>query len=63
MQIIDNKGMPIQVTDLELAIIQADDYRHYRVSQPSKHHLSLYDYWEDVYQKLIVLRDQPNVSK
>ncbi len=57
MQIIDNKGMPIQVTDLELAIIQADDYRHYRVSQPSKPHFSLYEYWEEFYQKFVFRGD------
>ena len=30
MKIIDLKGKEITVTDLELAIMQADDYRHYR---------------------------------
>lgn len=28
MKIIDSDGKEITVTDLELAIIQADDYRH-----------------------------------
>jgi hypothetical protein len=38
-----------------MAILQADDYRHYRVKEPSEYHLYLYDYWEDVYQKLLLL--------
>jgi hypothetical protein len=43
------------VTDLPLAIMQADDFRHYRVAEPTAYHLYLYRYWEDLYQQLIKL--------
>lgn len=43
------------MTDLQLALLQADDYRHYRVTNPSAHHLYVYKYWEDIYQKLLIL--------
>jgi hypothetical protein len=55
MQITDLDGKEIQVTDLALAIMQADDYRHYRVMAPSANQLYLYEYWEDLYQKLLIL--------
>ncbi|WP_259065872.1 hypothetical protein HDF24_03230 [Mucilaginibacter sp. X4EP1] len=55
MKIIDLDGREITVTDLALALMQADDYRHYRVSDPSEYHLYLYKYWEDLYQKLLLL--------
>lgn len=55
MSIRDLDGKEIAVTDLAMAIMQADDYRHYRVSKPSGYQLCLYDYWEDVYQKLLIL--------
>ncbi len=35
MKIIDLDGKEITVTDLELAIMQADDYRHFRHTDPS----------------------------
>ena len=53
--IIDLNLNEIAVTDLSLALMQADDYRHYRVSEPSSYQLHLYDYWEDFYQKLLIL--------
>jgi len=34
MQITDLDGKEIIITDLPIAILQADDYRHYRVSKP-----------------------------
>ena len=37
MIVTDLDGKEIAVTDLTLALIQADDYRHYRVSDPSPH--------------------------
>lgn len=55
MSIRDLDGKEIAVTDLAMAIMQADDYRHYRVSKPSEYELYLYDYWEDFYQKLLLL--------
>jgi hypothetical protein len=35
MKITDLDGNKIEVTDLALAILQADDYRHYRFLNPS----------------------------
>ena len=55
MKITDLDGKEIQVADLSLALMQADDYRHYRVNSPSEHQLYLYEYWEDFYQKLLTL--------
>ena len=55
MKIIDLDGREVEVTDLALALLQADDYRHYRVSKPTAMQLHLYDYWEDFYQKLLIL--------
>jgi len=57
MEITDLAGNKITVTDLRLAIMQADDFRHYRVENPSAHHEYLTAYWEDMYQKLIRLND------
>ena len=60
MKIIDLNGKTIEVSNLELAIMQADDYRHYRFTDPAVLHHPLYEYWEDVYQKLIALRECAN---
>ncbi|UOE52550.1 3-isopropylmalate dehydratase [Mucilaginibacter sp. SMC90] len=60
MHIIDSEGKKIEVTDLDLAIMQADDYRHYRFSDPALMQHPLYDYWEDFYQKLLTLQTQVN---
>lgn len=60
MKIIDLHGKKITITDLELAIMQADDYRYYRHSDPSLKQLDegLQTYWEDVYQKLLELKNE-----
>jgi hypothetical protein len=55
MKITDLEGVEIAVSDLHLAILQADDYRHYRVTEPTEYQLYLFQYWEDVYQKLLLL--------
>jgi hypothetical protein len=55
MKIIDLDGKEIEVTDLALALLQADDYRHYRVTNSTEFHLYLQNYWEDFYQKLVLL--------
>jgi len=55
MIVVDLDGKEIEVNDLTLALMQADDYRHYRVNSPSTYQLHLYDYWEDLYQKLLLL--------
>lgn len=56
MQVTDLNGKNIEVTDLDLAIIQADDFRHYRVTATSEYHQHLYAYWEDMYQKLLAFQ-------
>lgn len=45
------------MTDLQLAILQADDYRHYTITDPAGHEFWVKQmaYWEDVYQKLLLL--------
>ena len=58
MEITDLKGKIIQVTNLDLAILQADDYRHYRHADLTyaKQDEALQVYWQDVYEKLIAMR-------
>ena len=63
MKIIDLDGKERAVTDLALALMQVDDYRHYRVSDPSAHQLYLYKYWEDIYQKLLSLNSEKQQGK
>ena len=58
MKVIDIEGRELEVADLHLALLQADDYRHYRVSAPSAQQLYLYRYWEHLYQQLLVLWQQ-----
>jgi hypothetical protein len=60
MTIIDQKGKIITIENLDLAILQADDYRHYRHVDTSFKLLDegLQAYWEDVYQKLLELRSE-----
>ncbi|QEM06184.1 hypothetical protein DIU31_022680 [Mucilaginibacter rubeus] len=60
MKIVDINGKIITVENLDLAILQADDYRHYRHANPSFKSLDegLQAYWEDVYQKLLRLRNE-----
>jgi hypothetical protein len=58
MEIIDLEGKTIQITDLDLAILQADDYRHYRHTDPAfaKIDKELQAYWQDFYEKLVRLK-------
>ncbi|OKS88729.1 hypothetical protein [Mucilaginibacter polytrichastri] len=58
MKIIDLDGKIIKVENLDLALLQADDYRHYRVTIPTESDLDRYAYWEDVYQKLLKLKTE-----
>lgn len=60
MKLIDLDGKVIEVENLDLALLQADDYRHYRVTIPTRNDINRYAYWEDVYQKLLKLKiEQP----
>lgn len=58
MEIKDLTGKTIRVTDLDLAILQADDYRHYRRADPvyTEQNAALQAYWQDIYEKLLKLR-------
>jgi len=58
MNIIDLDGKVIEVENLPLAILQADDYRHYRHATAGFEQADerLQAYWEDVYQKLLKLQ-------
>lgn len=57
MKITDMNGFDIEIDNLQLAIMQADDYRHYEYfnSQNQQADAQWKAYWEDVYQKLISL--------
>jgi hypothetical protein len=60
MAIIDMNGHEIEVTYLPLALMQADDYRHYRLDNPTLMSQKLQAYWEDFYQKLLLLDRELN---
>jgi hypothetical protein len=53
----DLNGFELEIDNLQLAIMQADDYRHYRHFDPQFQNADerLQAYWGDVYQKLIQL--------
>ena len=58
MKITDLNGFDLEIENLQLAILKADEYRHYAHFNP-EHRLAdekLQAYWEDVYQKLIQLQ-------
>ncbi len=59
MKIIDLNGKEIAITDLMLAIMQADDYCHYRHLDPAfaSHDERLNKYWQDFHQKLLLLQE------
>ena len=60
MKIIDLDGKVIEVENLGLAIMQADDYRHMKHSDPAFAKLDETQnaYWDDVYQKLLKLQSE-----
>lgn len=57
MKITDLNGFVLEIENLQLAIMQADDYRHYEHTDPTNkaEDEKRKAYWEDVYQKLIQL--------
>jgi tetrahydromethanopterin S-methyltransferase subunit G len=59
MKIMDLDGKVIEVGNLDLALMQADDYRHFRHAKKGFEHIDerLQRYWEDVYQKLFKLKE------
>jgi hypothetical protein len=60
MTIVDQDSKIITIENLDLAILQADDYRHYRHVDPSFKLLDegLQAYWEDIYKKLLRLKGE-----
>ncbi|MDR6943708.1 hypothetical protein [Mucilaginibacter pocheonensis] len=63
MKITDTDGKIITVENLQLALMQADDFRHYRHTDPG---FSDFDdkqnaYWNDIFQKLMALSEQTNI--
>lgn len=58
MKITDSNVKVIEVDNLDLALMQADDYRHYRVAFPTDADLKRYAYWEDLYQKLLQIKQE-----
>jgi hypothetical protein len=57
MNITDINGIDLEIENLQLAIMQADDYRHYEHLNPKNRQADdeRKAYWEDVYQKLLTL--------
>lgn len=60
MKITDNKGCEIIVTDLNAAVKQADDFRQMKHKNEGYEILdsSLNEYWQDIYEKLMALKEQ-----
>jgi hypothetical protein len=60
MKIIDYNGKVIEVENLDLALLQADDYRHYRHATAGYEQadLRLQSYWQDVHDKLLKLKSE-----
>ncbi|WDF77136.1 hypothetical protein PQ469_24940 [Mucilaginibacter sp. KACC 22773] len=60
MNIVDKNGQVMTIENLDLAILQADDYRQYRHHHPSFKTLDegLQAYWEDVCLKLLRLKNE-----
>lgn len=59
LKITDLYGFELEIDNLQLAIMQADDYRHYRHLDPkfSTADERLQHYWNDVYEKLLTLQN------
>jgi len=57
LKITDLNGFELEIDSLQLAIMQADDYRHYERLNPKFREADAKRkaYWDDVYQKLIQL--------
>jgi hypothetical protein len=62
MEINDLNGKEITIDNFDLAIMQADDFCHYRHSDPAFAELdkALQSYWRDIYQKLLALKEAQN---
>ena len=60
--IIDLNGKRIEITDIDKAIAQADNFRHMTHTDPQYKELDkeLNTYWEDIYTKLIARKEENN---
>lgn len=60
MKIIDLNGCPIEITDLNEAILIAEDRKDYRHVNNGyeKFDNERNTYWTDVYEKLVKIREQ-----
>lgn len=58
IKITDLNGFELEIEDLQLAIMQADDNRHYQHFNPvyQTTDKKLQTYWDDIYQKLLRLK-------
>ena len=58
MTIKDLNGFDLEIENLQLAVMQADDNRHFEHFNPDLIDLAKEKraYWEDIYQKLIKLQ-------
>ncbi|MBB5395150.1 hypothetical protein [Mucilaginibacter sp. AK015] len=57
LKITDLNGSELEIDNLQLAIMQADDYRHYEHHDPQYQQADekLKAYWNDIYHKLLQL--------
>jgi len=55
IKITDLNGFELEIGNLQLAIMQADDNRHYKHLDPQYQQADeqRQAYWQDIYQKLI----------
>ena len=62
MIITDLNGVPIEVTDLDKALVQADSFRGYKHTDNTHKTLDkrLKAYWQDLYIKLKQLKEAQN---
>lgn len=58
IKITDTKGCEIQVTDLEKAIEQADDFKNRHHIPPIPSDKEQQAYWKDIYEKLLKLKSK-----
>lgn len=58
MEITDLNGKPIEVTDLDKAIEQAENYKDAQHDPPAECDKKRQAYWTDVYNKLLELKNQ-----
>jgi len=58
MKIIDIEGNEIEVTDLDKAIRQADEYRHFRHDDRKSNTMDDYltNHWQYIYEQLLILK-------